>query len=160
MRRTPNSRNCGQFVGQQFDRLGVFTYSDEPDTPSAVARSCYGRGERRRRERLMAIQQPIAFERTQAQVGRQVDVLLDQPVAGQRNVWIGRSRADAPDVDGVIYVTGGRSSRSPRVRSCPVKSSLAKAMTWRLSPSGNRISVMTATAQEQPRRWSSMCRIN
>ena len=42
------------------------------------------------------------------QVGRCLDVILDTPVAGQRDVWIGRSQADAPDVDGLVYVTGKR----------------------------------------------------
>lgn len=99
-----------EFVGEQrFDRVGVFTYSYEADTPSGrLPDHLAEEVKNERRERLMAAQQPVAFERAQAQVGRQVDVILDQPVDGQRNVWIGRSRADAPDVDGVIYVTGGR----------------------------------------------------
>jgi ribosomal protein S12 methylthiotransferase len=40
--------------------------------------------------------------------GKQFDVLLDAPVPGERDVWIGRSYADAPDVDGLVYVTGKR----------------------------------------------------
>ena len=59
-----------------------------------------------RRERLMAVQQEIAFDWNAAQIGRQLDVLLDAAVPGERNAWIGRSYADAPDVDGVVYVTG------------------------------------------------------
>ena len=39
-------------------------------------------------------------------MGRQFDVLLDVPVPGEPNAWVGRSYADAPDVDGVVYVTG------------------------------------------------------
>jgi ribosomal protein S12 methylthiotransferase len=53
----------------------------------------------------MEIQQQVAFEWNQAQVGRQLDVLIDSAVPDQANVWIGRSYADAPDVDGVVYVT-------------------------------------------------------
>ena len=59
-----------------------------------------------RRERLMAVQQEIAFEWNEAQIGQQLDVLIDTPVPDQKNAWIGRSYADAPDVDGVVYVTG------------------------------------------------------
>ena len=59
-----------------------------------------------RRERLMAVQQEIAFRWNAKQIGRQFDVLLDTAVPGERDVWIGRSYADAPDVDGVVYVTG------------------------------------------------------
>jgi ribosomal protein S12 methylthiotransferase len=59
-----------------------------------------------RRERLMQVQQEIAFAALQQQVGRTLDVILDQPVEGEKNVWIGRSPADAPDVDGLVFVTG------------------------------------------------------
>jgi ribosomal protein S12 methylthiotransferase len=59
-----------------------------------------------RREQLMAVQQEIAFQWNERQAGRQLDVLIDAPVPGERDVWIGRSYADAPDVDGVVYVTG------------------------------------------------------
>lgn len=92
---------------QRFERLGVFTYSFEPDTPAArlpdqVSESVMFE----RRERLMAEQQAIAFAWNDAQIGRQLDVLIDSPVPGEANAWIGRSYADAPDVDGVVYVTG------------------------------------------------------
>ena len=39
-------------------------------------------------------------------LGRTLDVILDQPVAGEKNVFVGRSQADAPDVDGLVFVTG------------------------------------------------------
>ena len=54
----------------------------------------------------MEVQQQVAFEWNEAQVGRQVDVLIDSAVPDQENAWVGRSYADAPDVDGVVYVTG------------------------------------------------------
>ena len=59
-----------------------------------------------RRERLMAVQQDVAFAWNAAQAGRSLDVLVDAAVPGERNAWIGRSYADAPDVDGVVYVSG------------------------------------------------------
>ncbi len=98
-----------EFVEQQkFDHMGVFTYSFEPDTPSGRLPDHISEETKEdRRERLMAAQQPIAFDRSQAMIGQQVEVILDQPVDGEDNVWVGRSKADAPDVDGVIYVTGG-----------------------------------------------------
>jgi len=97
-----------EFVrAQQFERLGVFTYSFEPDTPAAklpdqVSESVM----QQRREHLMAEQQAIAFAWNDAQIGRKLDVLIDAPVPGESEAWIGRSYADAPDVDGVVYVTG------------------------------------------------------
>lgn len=91
----------------QFERMGVFTYSFEPDTPAArLPDHLPDEVKEERRERLMAVQQPLAFRRQEAEVGRQRDVLLDAPVPGQKGVWMGRTFADAPDIDGVVYVTG------------------------------------------------------
>ena len=55
----------------------------------------------------MAAQQPIAFEFNQRLVGKALDVLIDAPApeAGG-SLWVGRTFADAPDVDGVVYVSG------------------------------------------------------
>jgi ribosomal protein S12 methylthiotransferase len=54
----------------------------------------------------MAVQQKIAFSWADGQIGKQCDVLIDAPVPGEKNAWIGRTWADAPDVDCVAYVTG------------------------------------------------------
>jgi ribosomal protein S12 methylthiotransferase len=96
------------FVAEQkFERLGVFTYSLEPDTPAAkLPEHLPEEVKNERRERLMAVQQEIAFEWNDAQIGRPLDVLVDAAVPDEKNAWIGRSYADAPDVDGVVYVTG------------------------------------------------------
>jgi ribosomal protein S12 methylthiotransferase len=98
------------FVAEQkFERAGVFTYSLEPDTPAAkLPDHVPVEVMEERREQLMAVQQQIAFDWNANQIGRQLDVLLDAPVPGERDVWIGRSYADAPDVDGLVYVTGKR----------------------------------------------------
>ncbi len=92
---------------QKMQHVGVFTYSYEGDTPSAKLPDHVPEDVKEaRRERVMAAQQAVTFAYNEAQVGRKLDVLLDVPVAGERDVWIGRSYADAPDVDGVVYVTG------------------------------------------------------
>jgi len=92
---------------QKFERMGVFTYSFEPDTPAArLPDHLPEEVKNERRERLMAEQQQVAFAWNDAQLGRQVDVLLDSAVPGEKNAFIGRSYADAPDVDGVVYVSG------------------------------------------------------
>jgi ribosomal protein S12 methylthiotransferase len=59
---------------------------------------------------LMAAQQEIAFAWNKDQIGRRVEVLIDAAVPKENTAWIGRSYADAPDVDGVVYVTGERLS--------------------------------------------------
>ncbi len=100
----------GEFVAQQkFERMGVFTYSFEPDTPAAkLPEQVPEEVKEERRGRLMAVQQGVAFAWNEAQIGRQTDVIIDAAVPGENNAWVGRSRADAPDVDGVVYVTGER----------------------------------------------------
>lgn len=103
---------CEFVAAQKFERLGVFTYSFEPDTPAAKLDGHVSEEVKAdRRSRLMAVQQAAAFDWTAAQLGKQIDVILDQPVAGEKNVWIGRSRADAPDVDAVVYVTGDKKQK-------------------------------------------------
>ncbi len=96
------------FVEQRrFERMGVFTYSFEADTPAArLPDHLDDEVKQSRYERLMEVQQRIAFELNEAQVGKRCDVLLDGPVPGEKNVWMGRGYADAPDVDGVVFVTG------------------------------------------------------
>lgn len=97
-----------EFVRQQkFERAGVFTYSLEPDTPAAkIPDHVPEEVMEVRRNRLMAEQQKIAFAWNDTQVGRQLDVLIDSKAPdAPDSAWIGRSYADAPDVDGVVYVT-------------------------------------------------------
>ncbi len=54
----------------------------------------------------MAVQQEIAFAWNERQIGKRWDVLLDRPSPEQKDVWIGRAYADAPDIDGAVFVTG------------------------------------------------------
>lgn len=92
---------------QQFERLGVFTYSLEPDTPAArLPDHLPEEVKEARRAQIMEVQQQIAFDWNNAQVGQTWEVLIDAPLDGEPNVWLGRSYADAPDVDGVVYVNG------------------------------------------------------
>ena len=101
-------QELAEFIEQQkFERLGVFTYSLEPDTPAALLPDQVpAEVSERRRGELMQIQQRAAFEWNQQQVGRQMDVILDARVTDQANAWVGRRAADAPDVDGLVFVTG------------------------------------------------------
>jgi ribosomal protein S12 methylthiotransferase len=92
---------------QRFENLGVFTYSQEEGTPAArLPKHLPDELKQDRRERLMQLQQRIAFERNESRVGSQVDVLLDAPVPDESNAWIGRTASEAPDIDGVVYVSG------------------------------------------------------
>ena len=89
----------------EFERLGVFAYSAEEDTaaahlPNPVAEEV----KERWRDEIMELQQEIAFERAQDQVGRQLTVLIEGKLT-EENAYIGRSYMDAPNVDGYVFVT-------------------------------------------------------
>jgi ribosomal protein S12 methylthiotransferase len=99
----------------RFERVGVFTYSLEPDTPAARLDGHLPDAEKEaRRDELMQVQQPIAHAYARAQVGRILDVIIDRPSGERDDVWIGRSTSDAPDIDCVVYVTApGTSPAQP-----------------------------------------------
>jgi len=98
---------AGFVAEQQFERMGVFTYSFEPDTPAAQLPDQVPETVMlQRRDRLMQIQQEIAFAQNEAKIGSGLDVILDQKVPDEDNVWIGRTHSDAPDVDSIVFVTG------------------------------------------------------
>lgn len=94
-----------QFVDEmEFDRLGVFAYSAEEDTPAASFPVQIPEEEReRRRDAVMELQQAIAFERAQEQIGREMEVMIEGKVADE-NAFVGRTYMDAPNVDGLIFV--------------------------------------------------------
>jgi ribosomal protein S12 methylthiotransferase len=91
----------------RFERLGAFVYSFEPDTPAAkLADHLPEEAKIDRRDRLMAVQQPLAFAFNETLVGKTLDVLIDAPAPEGRHSWLGRAYADAPDVDGITWVRG------------------------------------------------------
>ena len=91
----------------KFDRLGVFTYSQEEDTPAAEM-PCQVSSDIKeaRRNEIMEIQQGIAFEKSQALAGREFDVIVEGYLP-EDEVYICRTYMDAPDVDGYVFVTSG-----------------------------------------------------
>ncbi|WDQ17302.1 30S ribosomal protein S12 methylthiotransferase RimO [Rhodopirellula sp. P2] len=90
----------------RFENLGVFTYSIEEDTPAArLPNRVDPAVAARRRDDLMELQQQIAFDWNDSRVGGTEDVLIDAKMPEQEGVFIGRTRSEAPDVDGLIYVS-------------------------------------------------------
>ncbi len=88
----------------RFDRLGVFTYSFEPGTPAgSLGDPIPEKLKQERRARLMELQQQISLEKHQQLVGRTLDVLIEGR-SGQLSM--GRSYRDAPEIDGLVLVTG------------------------------------------------------
>jgi ribosomal protein S12 methylthiotransferase len=92
---------------QEFERLGVFTYSFEPNTPSAkLPVHIDEEVKAHRRDLIMATQQEIMLKHNSARIGETLPVILDSRIRDEQNVWVGRSMADAPEVDSLVYVTG------------------------------------------------------
>ncbi|MCS7260797.1 MAG: 30S ribosomal protein S12 methylthiotransferase RimO [Anaerolineae bacterium] len=88
----------------RFDRVGIFPYSREPGTPAyALPGQLPEEVKRARYERAMQLQQSISWERNQAQVGRQLEVLVEGANDG---ISVARSYRDAPEVDGFVLVQG------------------------------------------------------
>jgi ribosomal protein S12 methylthiotransferase len=96
-----------QFVEEtRFQRMGVFSYSVEPGTPAVKLEDHIPEDiKEERRERLMELQQSIAFEFGESLVGYELDVIIDE-ATDEEGVWVGRTYADAPEIDGVVYLHG------------------------------------------------------
>ncbi|MDO4313510.1 MAG: 30S ribosomal protein S12 methylthiotransferase RimO [Eubacteriales bacterium] len=94
-----------EFVDQmEFDRLGVFTYSPEEDTPAATMPDQIPEEVKEDRQaELMELQQEIAFDLADDMVGREVVVMIEGKVADE-NAYVGRTYKDAPNVDGLIFI--------------------------------------------------------
>jgi len=95
------------FIGDfEFDMMGVFPYSAEPGTPMGrMDRQISDEVKKQRVEDLMLAQQKIAFAKARAKIGQSVEVLIDR-AAEEKNEWIGRTSAQAPDIDSVTRVRG------------------------------------------------------
>ncbi len=97
---------CEFVQRHEFDHVGVFTFSPEEGTPAydlpdQIPQAVMDE----RRDRLMALQQPIAEAKNRAEIGKTVPVLIEQEHPGT-GTFLGRSPRFAPEVDGVVYVTG------------------------------------------------------
>lgn len=92
---------------QRFERAGVFPFSVEPGTPSMKLDGHLSEAVKlERRDRLMEVQQEVAFAWSQAQVGREIEVIVDGPDPEVPNHVLARGYADAPDIDGLVRVKG------------------------------------------------------
>ena len=97
-----------EFVDEmEFDRLGVFTYSPEENTPAAeMADQVPEEVKEERRAELMELQQEISYDRGQDRIGQELLVMIEGKVADE-SAYIGRTYGDAPKVDGYIFVQTG-----------------------------------------------------
>lgn len=91
----------------EFERLGVFPYSQEEGTPAAVMEDQVpDEVKEERRDRVMELQQEISLDHGQDMIGRELEVFIEGKVADE-NAYVGRTYMDAPGVDGYIFVNTG-----------------------------------------------------
>ena len=91
----------------EFDRLGVFTYSPEEDTPAATMPDQVAEEVKEaRRDEIMELQQEISYDKGTDRIGQELLVMIEGKVADE-SAYIGRTYGDAPKVDGYIFVQTG-----------------------------------------------------
>ncbi len=88
----------------EFERLGVFPYSQEEDTPAAImSEQIPEEIKEQRRDEIMELQQEISWEKSEKLIGKIFRVMIEGKVADE-NAYVGRTYRDAPGVDGYIFV--------------------------------------------------------
>lgn len=94
------------FVNEiRFDRLGVFTYSKEENTPAAKMKDqILKKIKVKRQSELMKLQQKIAFENAESMIGKRIQVMIEGKLP-EDGIYIARSYMDAPNVDGFVFVS-------------------------------------------------------
>lgn len=94
-----------EFVDEmEFERLGVFPYSPEEDTPAAeMPDQIPEEVKEDRQAELMELQQDIVFEQAEEMIGKELLVMIEGKIADE-NAYVGRTYRDAPNVDGLIFV--------------------------------------------------------
>ncbi|MBR2764880.1 MAG: MiaB/RimO family radical SAM methylthiotransferase, partial [Blautia sp.] len=97
-----------RFVNEmEFDRLGVFAYSAEEDTPAfSMPDQIPEEVKEARRDELMELAQEISLEKGQERVGQVFTVMIEGKVSGE-DAYVGRTYADAPKVDGYVFIQTG-----------------------------------------------------
>lgn len=100
-----NHEELMEFIDtMEFDRLGVFTYSAEEDTPAAnMPNQIEEEVKQDRQAELMELQQEISIDKGNDKIGTCVEVMIEGKVADE-NAYVGRTYGDAPNVDGYIFI--------------------------------------------------------
>jgi ribosomal protein S12 methylthiotransferase len=115
---------CQFIEAAEFDRLGVFGYSDEETSESFhLDGKVDGRTIYHRKRRLMALQRKISRRRNRALVGQELEVLIDGPSPESEMLWQARLAAQAPEIDGVCYIAdpGPRAPRRGEFRRMRIR---------------------------------------
>ena len=125
--RAEHKENMRLIAEMQFDRLGVFAYSAEEDTPAATMPGQIStRTKKRRNARLMEKQQQVAFQIAQRMAGKRLLVMVEGKAADlaaaeisgafaddeNENIYVARTYRDAPGIDGYLFIKSSRELRS------------------------------------------------
>lgn len=104
-----NHEDTMRFINEmEFDRLGVFTYSPEEDTPAAeMEHQIPEEVKEQRRDEIMELQQEIAFEQAENMVGRTLEAMIEGRMV-EDGVYVARTYKDAPNVDGLLFLNADR----------------------------------------------------
>ncbi len=93
-------------IQQQFDRVGIFTYSHEEDTPAfALIDDIAAEEKQGRAEEIMAVQQEISLQKNSEKIGQTFKVLVDKKEAGR---YIGRTEFDSVEVDNEVIIKANK----------------------------------------------------
>lgn len=103
-----NHQEMMEFVDEmEFDRLGVFTYSPEENTPAAAMDNQLDEDTKCDwRDEIMELQQEIAFDKSEGMIGRELLVMVEGKIANEP-AYVGRTYMDAPGIDGNIFINTG-----------------------------------------------------
>ena len=103
-----NHQEMMEFVDEmEFDRLGVFTYSPEENTPAAnMDNQLPEEVKEQWRDEIMELQQEIAFDKSESMIGKELLVMVEGKIANEP-AYVGRTYMDAPGIDGNIFISTG-----------------------------------------------------
>lgn len=100
----------------KLDKVGCFVYSPEEGTAASGLPDTLSMDEKNRRlDEIMSLQADISKEKLNEKIGREIDVLVEEKI--DDNTYIGRTESDAPEVDGVFYLTAGENRVNQIVRA-------------------------------------------
>lgn len=113
-----------EFVEEfEFDHLGVFTYSPEEGTKAArMKRRVPAKTQAKRYHQIMSLQKKISRKKLKKQLGSRVEVLIERPGKGPGVLWEGRTRKQAPEIDGLTFLTRGKGAPGEIVEATITKS--------------------------------------
>ena len=119
------------FKAGQFDRLGVFSYSDEETSKSFHLDAKVNNGTiYNRKRKLMSLQRQISRKRNKQFIGRELPVLIEGPSKETELLWEARLSTQAPEIDGVCFVNDFGPANRPREKCASYASPNRTITIW------------------------------